>query len=99
MQKIRCNICGIAEENWINGKCHGPLHCICDMTPEVILDDARIYNWAAKSIGPKAFIDGIMLNPDALIELARQKIDAGEKVPQYIRDFIERGVAQHAKSL
>lgn len=48
MSIARCNICGIPESEWKNGRCYacGYGH-YCDMTRDMIIDQ-RIYIWSDK---------------------------------------------------
>ena len=44
--KVKCNICGVPESKWSDGRC---TLCgkICDMTPDVVMDQ-RVYDYAQK---------------------------------------------------
>lgn len=60
MEQPKCNICGVAQNEWVNGKCYacGKGH-YCDMDADMIVEQ-RVYDWCAKkqSAGRRDYLQG-----------------------------------------
>lgn len=85
MQKARCNLCGVSENQWVDGKCRccGNGH-YCDMTPDMIIEQ-RVFDWFNKH--------GLLYLGSVYKHIAQRKVRemlaAGQKVPKYIIQYIE----------
>lgn len=83
--RLRCNLCGVPESQWVDNKC---VACgngkYCEMREEDIIDQ-RLYDWAVKQriLNCK----GSVLYPTLFKHEVERLLDAGKKVPQYIIQF------------
>lgn len=88
-----CNVCGIPEEKWKDGKCAECKHQ-CDMTPSVIIEQ-RVYDYCASHW---------MLGPGETFSLPQvfkklEKKSLYSSIPSYLRKTItELALAQDSNS-
>lgn len=77
MSISRCNICGIPESEWKDGRCYacGYGH-YCDMTPDMIIDQ-RINIWCDKH----GQIEYRSVNKDSLHNKAKKCWQKAKKFP------------------
>jgi len=84
MEQPKCNVCGVARNEWVNGKCYacGKGH-YCDMDTDMIVEQ-RVYDWCSKN---KLVMGGTIYKADV-----RQKVESmlekGKPVPQYIQLYV-----------
>lgn len=92
MNRAKCNICGIPEAEWKDGKCYacGYDH-YCDMTPDMIIEQ-RIYDWCDKH----GLVEYRAVNKDTLHDRVKEMLVKGKKVPRYIQQYA--GVLEETSS-
>ena len=83
MPKIypKCNVCGVPESEWVDGKCHCA-RSVCDMTPEVVVEQ-RVYD-CAKRLG---LLVGDTFYRNTIYDRMLRK---SYKMPKYFRQAISR---------
>lgn len=85
MQKARCNICGVPESCWVDGKC---CRCgnrrHCDMTSDMVVEQ-RIFDWCDKH----GMLYCGAISKDSVRSEVKKMLAAGKKIPKYIFQYVE----------
>lgn len=83
MDQPRCNICGVPQNEWVNGKCVacGKGH-YCDMEPNMIVEQ-RVYDWCSKN----NLLDGGTIYKVNVRQKVEMMLNKGKVVPQYMQRY------------
>lgn len=84
MEQPKCNVCGVAQNEWVNGKCYacGKGH-YCDMDADMIVEQ-RVYDWCAKN----NLLDGGTIYKANVRQKVEMMMNKGKAVPQYMQRYV-----------